>query len=99
VVTLFEGKHYDLWDVKGLAKSAGLRTQRSFRFSADSYPEYSHARTLGNIRGGGRWKGEERSARTYIFELDRGDEGGRTNTKKRKKTVTDDSGSDEAPLD
>lgn len=44
--------------------------QRSFRFRADAYPGYKHARTLGNVEGerGGKWRGEEREARTFIFE-------------------------------
>jgi 25S rRNA (uracil2634-N3)-methyltransferase len=96
VTTLFEGKQYDPWDIRALAKSAGFRAQRSFRFSADMYPGYSHARTLGNIRGGGGWKGEERSARTYIFELDDGvDKSGRASTKKRKRSASCGSSSDE----
>jgi 25S rRNA (uracil2634-N3)-methyltransferase len=100
VITLFEGKQYDLWDIKGLAKNTGLRTQRSFRFQSEVYPGYSHARTLGNIHGGGGWKGEERNARLYIFELDNDmgnmKEKERINNKKRKKPpADDDSSSDE----
>lgn len=45
---------------------------RSFKFQAVAYPGYKHARTLGNIEGGGGWKGEDRPARTYIFELNDG---------------------------
>lgn len=57
---------------------------RSFRFDAGAYPGYRHARTLGRIGGRGEegriegrkveeevrrgWKGEERAARTFIFE-------------------------------
>lgn len=39
-------------------------------FQTSAYPGYKHARTLGNVEGaGGAWKGEERKARTYVFEL------------------------------
>lgn len=70
VVTLFDGAPYDQWDIKSLAKAAGFRTRRSFRFESESYPGYKHARTLGNVEGSGTaWKGEERKARTYVFEL------------------------------
>ena len=69
VVTTFEGLPYETWDLKGLAKDAGLKSQRSFRFESQWYPGYKHARTLGNIEGGRGWKGEERSARTYLLEL------------------------------
>jgi 25S rRNA (uracil2634-N3)-methyltransferase len=41
--------------------------ERSMQFEPDLYPGYKHARTLGNIEGGGGWKGETRPARTYIF--------------------------------
>ena len=99
MTTLFEGKPYDLWDIRALAKSAGFRAQRSFRFSADMYPGYSHARTIGNIRGDGGWKGEERNARTYIFELDNDkDKVGKSNSK-RKRPADCSSSSDESTLD
>jgi len=68
VVTLFEGEPYTLWNVRDLARHSGLEVQRSFVFRAEAYPGYSHARTLGNIAGGGGWKGEDRAARTYIFQ-------------------------------
>lgn len=70
VVTLFEGEPYTLWNVRDLARHVGLKVQRSFKFQAAAYPGYRHARTLGNIEGemGGKWRGEERSARTFIFE-------------------------------
>ncbi|KAF2722543.1 hypothetical protein K431DRAFT_203657, partial [Polychaeton citri CBS 116435] len=57
VVTLFEGEPYTLWNVKDLARHSGLEVVRSFRFMADVYPGYRHARTLGNIEGGGGWRG------------------------------------------
>nr|XP_023907903.1 25S rRNA (uridine-N(3))-methyltransferase-like [Quercus suber]POF16379.1 25s rrna (uridine-n(3))-methyltransferase [Quercus suber] len=67
VVTLFEGEPYTLWNVRDLARHAGLEVVRSFRFVAEAYPGYSHARTLGNLEGGGGWKGEDREARSYVF--------------------------------
>ena len=67
IVTVFEGEPYQKWDIRGLARDTGLRVGRSFRFSAQAYPGYRHARTLGNIEGGGGWKGEDRPARTFIL--------------------------------
>ncbi|OAA44782.1 hypothetical protein NOR_03536 [Metarhizium rileyi] len=71
VITLFEGEPYTLWNIRDLARHAGLQVDRSFRFQAAAYPGYRHARTLGVIRNRkgeeGGWKGEERSARSYIF--------------------------------
>ncbi|RPA81624.1 hypothetical protein BJ508DRAFT_414682 [Ascobolus immersus RN42] len=123
IVTLFSSPHYDAWNIKGLAKSQGFRVQRSFKFLAEEFPGYRHARTVGNIEKGGKrkggkgakqpssakddvkkdgeskaeeeeknngedaemkdgeeeerpetggWKGEEREARMYLFELDDG---------------------------
>ncbi|KAE8306643.1 hypothetical protein BDV41DRAFT_583123 [Aspergillus transmontanensis] len=72
IVTLFEGEPYTLWNIKDLARHAGLRVVTSFRFPWASYRGYSHARTLGEIEGksGGRggWRGEDREARMYVFE-------------------------------
>ncbi|KAF4555437.1 Hypothetical protein D9617_2g053960 [Elsinoe fawcettii] len=67
IVTLFEGEPYTLWNIRDLARHSGLMVQRSFKFEAGRYPGYEHRRTLGNIEGGGGWKGEEREARTYVF--------------------------------
>ncbi|KAE8148220.1 hypothetical protein BDV25DRAFT_20629 [Aspergillus avenaceus] len=73
LVTLFEGEPYTLWNIRDLARHAGLKVVTSFRFPWDAYQGYSHARTLGEIQGkhGGRggWKGEQREARMYVFEL------------------------------
>lgn len=41
--------------------------ERSFKFQASAYQGYKHARTLGVVKGGGGWKGENRPARTYVF--------------------------------
>lgn len=68
VVTLFEGEPYTLWNIRDLARHSDLEVQRSFKFQAEAYPGYSHARTLGNIEGGGGWKGEDRDARSYVFQ-------------------------------
>ncbi|GAQ09048.1 hypothetical protein ALT_6369 [Aspergillus lentulus] len=73
LVTMFEGEPYTLWNIKDLARHAGLRVVTSFRFPWSSYHGYSHARTLGEIEGkhGGRggWRGEDREARMYVFEV------------------------------
>lgn len=50
----------------------GLKVERSSKFQASVYPGYQHARTLGNIEGGRGWKGADRSARTYVFEVEDG---------------------------
>lgn len=88
IVTLFEGEPYTLWNIKDLARHAGLVVVTSFKFPWKSYPRYSHARTLGIVesrsnkkdgdedadkRGG--WKGEDREARSYVFEV-KGEESG-----------------------
>lgn len=53
VVTLFEGEPYTLWNVRDLARHAGLQVERSFKFQFSAYPGYHHARTLGVVRVGG----------------------------------------------
>ena len=68
IVTIFEGEPYDLWNIRDLARHSGLKVGRSFRFQSTAYPGYMHARTLGNIEGRGAWRGEDRLARTYMFE-------------------------------
>ncbi len=89
VVTVFEGEPYQLWNVRDLARHVGLKVGRSFGFQAGAYPGYKHARTLGNIEGGGGWKGEDRPARTYIFEIkDEGD--ARPQKSKRKREESED---------
>ena len=69
MVTIFEGEPYDLWNVRDLARHVGLKVERSFKFQASAYPGYQHVRTLGNIEDGRGWKGADRPARTYIFEV------------------------------
>jgi 25S rRNA (uracil2634-N3)-methyltransferase len=68
IVTLFEGEPYTLWNVRDLARHAGLKVVESWTFDWSQYPGYKHVRTLGTIEGGGAWKGEDRDARTYVFE-------------------------------
>ncbi|KAL8824783.1 MAG: hypothetical protein Q9191_004821 [Dirinaria sp. TL-2023a] len=70
VLTIFEGEPYTLWNVRDLGRHVGLKVGRSFKFEATAYPGYKHARTLGNIKDGGGWKGEDRGSRTYLFESD-----------------------------
>ncbi|KAJ8065080.1 hypothetical protein OCU04_005792 [Sclerotinia nivalis] len=67
IITLFEGEPYTLWNIRDLGRHAGLEVERSFKFQASAYPGYRHARTLGVVKGGGGWKGEERAARSYVF--------------------------------
>ena len=51
----------------------GLIVVTSFRFPWASYEGYSHARTIGEIEGKngerGGWRGEDRDARMYVFEV------------------------------
>lgn len=68
MVALFEGEPYTLWNVRDLARHAGLKVVESFKFDWSQYPSYSHVRTLGALEGGGGWKGEDREARMYVFE-------------------------------
>jgi 25S rRNA (uracil2634-N3)-methyltransferase len=67
IVTLFEGEPYTLWNIRDLGRHSGLEVKRSWRFQAKAYPGYRHARTLGVVKGGGGWKGEDRAARSYEF--------------------------------
>lgn len=68
MVALFEGEPYTLWNVRDLARHAGLKVVESYKFDWTQYPGYSHVRTLGALEGGGGWKGEDREARMYVFE-------------------------------
>ncbi|KAL6235446.1 hypothetical protein BDW75DRAFT_141174 [Aspergillus navahoensis] len=100
LVTLFEGEPYTLWNIRDLARHAGLRVVTSFKFPWACYRGYSHARTLGEIEGkyGGRggWRGEDREARMYVFEVKTDDQlpSGATGKRKKRPTNTDDSDSD-----
>ncbi|KAF9694882.1 hypothetical protein EKO04_006847 [Ascochyta lentis] len=68
MVALFEGEPYSAWNIRDLARHAGLKVVESWKFEWAQYPSYKHVRTLGAIEGGGAWRGEEREARMYVFE-------------------------------
>lgn len=93
VVTLFEAEPYTLWNVRDLGRHAGLAVERSFRFQAEAYPGYKHARTLGVVKGKdgreGGWRGEERSARSYVF-VRKGQESAAQVVAKKRKTESSD---------
>ena len=89
VLTVFDREPYELWNIRDLGRHVGLRVVRSFRFEAGVYKGYKHARTLGNIKGGGGWKGEERAARTYVFGV-KGEENELELGRKRKRAEEDD---------
>ncbi|KAL4942856.1 hypothetical protein BDV06DRAFT_155745 [Aspergillus oleicola] len=98
LVTLFEGEPYTLWNIRDLARHAGLKVVTSFRFPWACYRGYSHARTLGEIEGkdGGRggWRGEDREARMYVFEKKTDEQPPSGATGKRKKRAADSDDSD-----
>lgn len=97
VVTLFEGEPYTLWNIRDLARHSGLEVQTSFRFQPGAYPGYSHARTLGNIDGGGGWKGENRDSRSYVFKNKAVQASPKSNdgSGKRKRATDEDSDSED----
>ncbi|KAJ6444785.1 25S rRNA (uracil2634-N3)-methyltransferase [Purpureocillium lavendulum] len=99
VVTLFEGEPYTLWNVRDLARHAGLAVERSFRFQAAAYPGYRHARTCGVVRNrkgevGGGWRGEDRPARSYVFKR-KGEVNVPSSAKKKRKKGDDSSDDDD----
>jgi 25S rRNA (uracil2634-N3)-methyltransferase len=67
LLTTFEAHPYTLWNVKDLARHCEYSVERSWKFVPQQWKGYSHKRTLGDIEGGGGWKGEERSARVYCL--------------------------------
>ena len=79
IVTLFDGEAYADWNIRDIARSVGLKVVESFRFPWEAYPGYQHARTIGEVRTGkdrtsegkrkGAWRGEERPARSFVFEV------------------------------
>ncbi|KAL8772614.1 MAG: hypothetical protein Q9209_002275 [Squamulea sp. 1 TL-2023] len=96
IITIFEGEPYSLWNIRDLARHVDLKVGRSFKFQAEAYPGYKHARTLGNIEGGRGWKGEDRESRTYIFEKKDGEEiQGQLKKPKNKRNGFSDSDSDD----
>lgn len=100
IVTIFEGEPYTLWNIKDLARHAGLVVVTSFKFPWKSYPGYSHARTLGIVESRGNkdenedaetrrgWKGEDREARSYVFEV-KGESGRQPKQGQQKKNNQD----------
>jgi 25S rRNA (uracil2634-N3)-methyltransferase len=90
LVALFEGEPYTLWNVRDLARHSGLKVVESFRFPWEAYPGYAHARTVGEITTGkdrsaegkrkGAWRGEERDARCFVFEVKEGEDINRDGT-------------------
>lgn len=69
-VALACNKTYDLWNLKGLAKSTGLVVKTSGVFDGKAFPGYTHSRTQGHVKndaGFSGGKGEERAARWTIF--------------------------------
>ena len=100
LLTVFEGEPYSLWNVRDLARYSGYRVVESMRFDWAWFPGYRHARTLGDVKGRAReegkregaWRGEEREARLYVFEVaDWGVGGERTKSRKRGKGSDSDS--------
>jgi 25S rRNA (uracil2634-N3)-methyltransferase len=47
-LTLKTGDPYDLWQVKELAKTSGLRCKETYDFLFEKYPAYRHRRTIGD---------------------------------------------------
>lgn len=95
MVCLFEGEPYTLWNVRDLARHAGLKVVESYKFEWQDYPGYRHVRTLGSIEGGGAWRGEDRKARMYVFEkVERRKENKDDTQTQRKKRGRDESDSE-----
>ena len=92
IITIFDGEPYELWNIRSLARHVGLKVARSFKFQASAYPEYQHARTLGNIEGGGGWNGTDRPARTFVFKMN---DGSATPNLKGKNDSSDEDSRDE----
>ncbi|KNE56591.1 hypothetical protein AMAG_02385 [Allomyces macrogynus ATCC 38327] len=68
VLTTKTGGPYDLWDVKRLAKSAGLVSKMSFPFHPDPYPGCEHRRTLGHEDGvSADANAEIKNAKTFVL--------------------------------
>ncbi|KAI9837562.1 MAG: hypothetical protein M1819_007213 [Sarea resinae] len=102
ITTTFTSPPYTLWNIRDLARHAGLKVLRSFGFQAAAYPGYRHARTLGNVggvEGGGAWRGEERESRSYVFGFKEGEYDGllpgEARSRKRKKGASEDDDDDD----
>lgn len=61
LVTLFEGAPYSLWNIRDLARHAGLGVERSWKFRSSDFPGYAHARTLGVVRSKAERKAKEQA--------------------------------------
>lgn len=104
LVTLFESAPYTLWNIRDLARHCGLQVIESFGFPWSMYPGYQHARTIGDIVTGkdrsdegkrmGKWRGEERDARSYVFGLKEELDSKSAKSKKRKRKEGDGEDSD-----
>ena len=71
-VALAVSRTYDLWDLRGIAKSQGMTIETSGPFDGSQFPGYSHRKTTGqNGRDFSGGKGEERSARLHIFSVNK----------------------------
>ena len=72
IVTLFDGLPYSLWNIRDLARHAGLMVVRSERFDGKWWAErgYRHARTFGDVRG----KGGDGRGGTGVEEEHSGDD-------------------------
>lgn len=78
-VSLALGKTYERWNIKGLAKDAGLQLARSGQFVGAAFPGYEHRRTSGDPKAGrsGAFSGgagETRESRWYVFTVRRKEE-------------------------
>lgn len=86
ILSVFEGQPYDLWNVKSLSKSHGLKVERSGDFQWDKFEGYAHKRT--NSEQNTTKVASERKARMYVFEKYRKPQDG------KKKNEEDDSDSE-----
>jgi 25S rRNA (uracil2634-N3)-methyltransferase len=72
IVSLKNGVPYDLWDIRTLAKGAGLALDRSFEFIPSDYKGYAHRRTLGydsKISNPDNQEIMKNKSRTYVFKV------------------------------
>ncbi|KAL2915415.1 hypothetical protein HK105_205031 [Polyrhizophydium stewartii] len=101
-VTLKTGPPYDLWEVKALARSVGLRCLKSFVFDHKAFPRYSHRRTIGFAEGLSADDNSEitkRESRTYAFILEDAEDGDKKKKKKSKGEDDDDDDDDDDFID
>ncbi|KAF7732751.1 hypothetical protein EC973_000023 [Apophysomyces ossiformis] len=101
-VTIKTCKPYDLWAIRGLAKTSGLAVKTAVPFDPSDFPGYEHRRTLGFKEGLSKSGNEEilqSDPKTYIFvpkavmqdEIEKSAQGMKQekNTKKRKHEDSD----------